>query len=85
MVIFLILIEPFVEYHKVPFWDPCFFSCILYINPLIKLQFYLFADDTSLTYANGDLKTLETEINEELFKVCSWPVVNKLTFNIEKN
>ena len=26
MVIFLILIEPFVEYHKVPFWDPCFFS-----------------------------------------------------------
>ena len=30
------------------------------------------------------LKKLETEINEELFKVCSWLVVNKLTLNIEK-
>ena len=33
---------------------------LLYINNLYKsskkLQFYLFADDTSLTYANGDLK-----------------------------
>ena len=45
----------------------------------------MFADDTSLTYANGDLKKLETEINEELFKVWSWLVVNKLTLNIEKN
>ena len=44
----------------------------------------MFADDTSLTYANGDLKKLETEINEELFKVCSWLAVNKLTLNIEK-
>ena len=60
---------------------------LLYINDLYKssnkLQFYLFAYDTSLTYANGDLKKLETEINEELFKVCSWLVVNKLTLNIE--
>ena len=48
---------------------------LLYINDLYKSsnkrQFYLFADDTSLTYANGDLGKLETEINEELFKVCS--------------
>ena len=44
----------------------------------------MFAEDTSLTYANGDLTKLETEINEELFKVCSWLVVNKLTLNIEK-
>ena len=61
---------------------------LLYINDLYKssnkLQFYLFADHTSLTYANGDLKKLETEINEELFKVCSWLAVNKLTLNIEK-
>ena len=61
---------------------------LLYINDLCKssnkLQFYLFADDTSLTYANGGLKKLETEINEGLFKVCSWLAVNKLTLNIEK-
>ena len=44
----------------------------------------MFADDTSLSCANGDLKKLETEINEELFKVRSWLVVNKLTLNIEK-
>ena len=45
----------------------------------------MFADDTNLTYANGDLKKLETEINEELlFKVWSWLVVNKLTLNVEK-
>ena len=30
------------------------------------------------------IKKLETEINEELVKVCSWLVVNKLTLNIEK-
>ena len=30
------------------------------------------------------LKKLETEINEELFKVSSWLVVHKLTLNIEK-
>ena len=44
----------------------------------------MFADDTSLTYANGDLKKLQTEINEEPFKVCSWLVVNKLILNIEE-
>ena len=78
MVIFLILIKPSVG----------LLLFLLYINDLYKssnkLQFYLFADDTSLTYANGDLKKLETEINEDLFKVCSWLVVNKLTLNIEK-
>ena len=30
------------------------------------------------------LKKPETEINEELFKVCSCLAVNKLTLNIEK-
>ena len=28
MVICLMLIKPSVEYPKVPWWDPCFFSCI---------------------------------------------------------
>lgn len=48
------------------------------------LQFYLFADDTSLIYANGYLKKFESEINEELNKVSSWLAVDKLTLNIEK-
>ena len=57
MVIFLIVIKPSVEYYKVPFWDPYFFSTILMIY--INLRISLFADDTSLTYANGDLKNLK--------------------------
>ena len=77
MVIFLILIKPFGT-----------LAFLLYIKNLYKssnkLQFYLFADGTSLTYANVDLKKHETEINEELFKVCSWLLVNKLTLNIDK-
>lgn len=38
-----------------------------------------------VTYANGDLKTLESEFNEELSKVCTWLTVNKLTLNAEKS
>ena len=61
------------EYLKAPCLGPLLF--LLYINDpyksFNKLEFYLFADDTSSTYANEDLKKLETEINEELLKVCS--------------
>ena len=58
MVIFLILIKPSGT-----------LAFLLYINNLYKssnkLEFYLFAYDTSLTYANGDLKKHETEISKE--------------------
>ena len=49
------------------------------------IHFYLFADDTSATYANGHLTKLETEFNEELSKVCTWSTVNKLTLNAENS
>ena len=41
MVIYLMLIKPSVEYVKVPFWDPCFFSSILmiYINLQVSFSF----------------------------------------------
>ena len=62
---------------------------LLNVNDLYKssnkFHFYLFADDTSVTYANRDLKTLESEFNEELSKVCMWLIVNKLTLNAEKS
>ena len=61
---------------------------LLYVNDLYKssnkIHFYLLADDTSVTYANRDHKTLESEFNEELSKVCTWLTVNKLTLNAEK-
>ena len=35
-----------------------------------KLDFYLFADDTNLLYADKDLNNLETIVNEELLRLC---------------
>ena len=87
MVIYRTPVKPYAEFLKVPCWDPCFF--LLNVNDLYKssnkFHFYLFADDTSVTYANRDLKTLESEFNEELSKVCMWLTVNKLTLNAEKS
>ena len=49
---------------------------LLYINDIHKsskeFTFYLFADDTSLTYANDNLRTLELTVNNELEKVSEW-------------
>ena len=45
---------------------------LIYINDIYlctcsnKLGFYLFADDTNLLYADNDLQTLETVVNNEL-------------------
>ena len=53
---------------------------LLHANDLYKssnkIHFYLFADDTSVTDAYRDLKTLESEFNEELSKVRTWLTVN---------
>ena len=54
---------------------------MLYINDINKsskeFAFYLFADDTSLTYANDNLRTLELTVNNELEKVSEWLNANK--------
>ena len=49
-----------------------------------KLTFCLFADDTSFSYADKNLKSLETIVNCELIKVAVWLVANKLSLNIKK-
>ena len=62
---------------------------LLYINDIHKsskeFTFYLFADDTSLTYANDNLRTLELTVNNELEKVSEWLNANKLTLNVKKS
>ena len=62
---------------------------LIYINDIYlcsnKLRFYLFADDTNLLYADNDLKTLETVVNNELNNVCNWLNANKLTINAKKS
>ena len=61
---------------------------LIYVNDIYnssnKLQFYLFADDTNLMYADKDLKILESILNAELLKVCNWLTANKLSLNIKK-
>ena len=62
---------------------------LIYINDIYlcnnKLGFYLFADDTNLLYADNDLNTLETVVNNELNSVCNWLNANKLTINAKKS
>ena len=61
---------------------------LIYVNDIYnasnKLQFVLFADDTNLLYANKNLKSLETVVNNELLKVVDWLTANKLSLNVKK-
>ena len=62
---------------------------LLYINDISycsdKLQFYLFADDTNILYADKSLKTLEQVVNQEMHNVYDWLTTNKLTLNNKKS
>ena len=61
---------------------------LLYINDIYvssdKLNFYLFADDSNILYANKNLKSLEQIVNQELCKLYIWLTANKLTLNKKK-
>ena len=50
-----------------------------------KFDFYLFADDTNLLYAENDLNKLEVVVNEELLKLCEWLNSKKLSLNVSKS
>ena len=62
---------------------------LIYINDISycsdKFQFYLFADDTNLLYADKNLNSLESIVNQELENVYNWLTSNKLTLNIKKS
>ena len=61
---------------------------LLYINDIHvsskKFDFFLFADDTNLLFADKYLKSLEAIVNKELENVCDWLLANRLTLNIDK-
>ena len=61
---------------------------LLYINDLPKisdnLQTILFADDTTVSSSDVDLRFLTQTTNEELFKIEQWTILNKLTLNADK-
>ena len=62
---------------------------LVYINDICnscnQMKFYLFADDTNLLYADKNLKSLESTINDELCKLYDWLIANKLSLNIKKS
>ena len=62
---------------------------LLYMNDIhnVSREFKvtLFADDTNLSYSHKNLKSLETKVNDELFKLYDWLTVNKLTLNAKKS
>jgi len=49
------------------------------------MKFYLFTEDTNLLYADKNLKSLESTVNDELCKLYDWLIANKLTLNIKKS
>ena len=61
---------------------------LIYVNDIYtssdKLDFFLFADDTNLLYADKNLRNLESVVNRELSNVMDWMTANKLTLNIKK-
>ena len=62
---------------------------LLYINDIHvsskKFDFFLFADDTNLLFADKYLKSLEAIVNKELENVCDWLLAYRLTLNIDKS
>ena len=61
---------------------------LIYINDIQesskKLKLLLFADDTNALYADKNLKSLESTVNQELCKLFDWLTANKLTLKIKK-
>ena len=61
---------------------------LLYVNDLPNvsetLHSILFADDTSLFVQGKDLNELETNINNEMYKLVLWLNANRLSLNVAK-
>ena len=48
------------------------------------MQFYLFADDTSIYFDSDNLVYLQKIVNRELKKIKKWLEANRLALNIDK-
>ena len=61
---------------------------LLYVNDLPNvsetLHSILFADDSSLFVQGKDLNELETNINNEMYKLVLWLNANRLSLNVAK-
>ena len=86
----ILISDPFEIKHGVPqgsVLGPILF--LLYINDTaastLFFNFFLFADDTSLFSSSKSLKSLEQQINKELYNISVWLTANKLTLNVSKS
>ena len=48
------------------------------------MQFYLFADDTSIYFDSDNLVYLQKIVNRELKKIKKWLEANRLALNVDK-
>ena len=62
---------------------------LLYINDIVNttsiLNFFLFADDTTIFFSSKLTSSIENTINKELGKVNNWLNSNKLSLNTDKS
>ena len=62
---------------------------LLYINDSSyssnQLNFFLFAVNTNLLYADKNLRSLEETVYKDLINVCNWLMANKLSLNTKKS
>ena len=62
---------------------------LLYINDIYnsskELDFRLFADDTSILFADKNLDVIERLVNSQLEKVSEWLLANGLSLNVSKS
>ena len=68
---------------------PLFFSILIndLVNCSTKVQFLMYADDTTIYFNLNDFPLInrEIEINSELEKVNTWLKLNKLAINVDKS
>ena len=61
---------------------------LLYINDLPNCLSHsvprTYADDTHLTYSNGNIHSVQSSLNEDLLNINRWLIENKLTHNMTK-
>ena len=64
------------------------FTVLLYINDLPNCLSHsvprMYADDTHLTYSNGNIHSVQSSLNEDLLNINRWLTANKLTLNMTK-
>ena len=54
---------------------------MMFIFALKNFNFFLFADDTNILFADKNLKSIELTVNIELQELYDWLTTNKLTLN----